>query len=262
MESWINVAHDIPLPGYFAVRIFRGFIQHHFCVARHPKSHHFQKLPEHFVIDILLKAANMLRTRTLNTVLVSFRHAFLWLRSCGWFRSPLHLTRPFRCCMIAVAAWWCFSAFVLIFIASFLPFAGLVLRDDNYDSYGTFRMFCAHHFWNTSWKAWVGELLSILKGAKPGEQIEVPQDFSKVRLFSVPFCFELVWYQMIRDWIMFFEASMHVVVGIRPGIFWGTNSMSPISLCIFQDHDESRIDIARSVGFHYEPCSILDTFRW
>ena len=69
-----------------------------------------------------------------------------------------------------------------------------------------------------------------------GHWMENPKwEKSTVTLYpipSVPFCFELAWYQMIRDWIMFFEASMHVVVGIRPGIFWGTNSMSPISLCI------------------------------
>ena len=114
-----------------------------------------------------------------------------------------------------------------------------------------------HHMLFRSTPNKKADLPGILKGAKPGEQIEVPQDFSRVRLFSVRFCFELVWYQMIRDWIMFFEASMHVVVGIRPGIFWGTNSICLRSHFAFQDHDESRIDIARSVGFHYESCSIF-----
>ena len=146
---------------------------------------------------------------------------------------PLHLTRPSRCCMIAVAAWWCFSAFVLIFIASFLPFAGLVLRDDNYDSYGTFRMFCAHHFWNTSWKAWVGETPQHIEGGKTWRA-----DWGSSGLLQSSIIF---WFHFVSSWcgirwfVIGFCFSKHPcmwwLVSDR-AFFWGANSMSPISLCI------------------------------
>lgn len=69
---------------------------------------------------------------------------FGWLLWANRFRSPLHLTRPWRC---------------------------IGCPETNLSSL-------------KPWEAWVGNILSVLKNAKPGEQIEVPQDFFAALVFS------------------------------------------------------------------------------
>lgn len=165
-------------------------------------------------------------TFLLGAGLFSFFFLFFgWLLWENRFRSPLHLTRPWRC---------------------------MHRPETNLSSL-------------KPWEAWVGNILSVLKNAKPGEQIEVPQDLCGP-LFLVKEVQECsngpdVWcvFKCGRDncdlkWL---EYSSCGIVCIRLHCFLQdfvcTNG--------HQDHAESQIDSARSAGLGTEK-TVFHTHLW